>query len=78
MILLSIKPQWLFKRVLLIHVDVNPSYEEENTLPLLKKRHSRLQLEFEKALPEFVTCICYGKFPAILSIDSSRNVEVKL
>lgn len=57
--------------------DINPSYEEENNLPLLRKGHSRLQLKFEKALPESVTCICYGRFPAILSIDSSRNVEVK-
>lgn len=57
--------------------DINPSYEEENNLPLLRKGHSRLQLKFDSPLPESVTCICYGKFPAILSIDASRNVEVK-
>lgn len=83
----KIRPGWFYfqlsrngylKGYCLYMFDVNPSYEEENTLPLLKKRHSRLQLEFEKALPESVTCICYGKFPAILSIDSSRNVEIKL
>lgn len=57
--------------------DINPSYEEENNLPLLRKGHSRLQLKFDSPLPESVTCICYGKFPTILSIDASRNVEVK-
>lgn len=57
--------------------NINPSDENDDTLPLLRKGHTRLQLKFDKALPEAVTCICYGKFPALMSIDASRNVDVK-
>ncbi|XP_062579536.1 uncharacterized protein F54H12.2-like [Saccostrea cucullata] len=57
--------------------NINPSSENDDNLPLLRKGHTRLQIRFDKALPEAVTCICYAKFPALMSIDYSRNVEVK-
>ncbi|KAK3091490.1 hypothetical protein FSP39_020208 [Pinctada imbricata] len=57
--------------------DINTVYDPENNLPLLKKGHTRLQLKFETALQEAVTCVCYAHFPAILKIDAARNVEIK-
>ena len=57
--------------------DVNSVYDEGSNIPLLKKGHSRINLKFEKPLPEAVTCICYGQFPSVLRIDASRNVELK-
>jgi hypothetical protein len=44
----------------------------EDRLP--QQGHTRLELKFAKALPETVTVIAYGKFPALAKIDQSRNV----
>ena len=57
--------------------DVNTVYDSENNLSLMKRGQTRLQLKFDTALQEAVTCVCYAQFPAIMKIDSARNVEVK-
>ena len=38
--------------------------------------NTRLELKFSEALPETCTVIVYGKFPALLKINSSRNVTL--
>jgi hypothetical protein len=52
---------------------INPQgiYREDR---LTKRGHTRLELKFAKPLPETVTVIAYGKFPALANIDQSRNV----
>jgi hypothetical protein len=42
----------------------------------LKRGHTRLELRFAKPLPEPVTVIVYGTFPAVLEIDQSRTVRL--
>ena len=42
----------------------------------LKRGHTRLELRFAKPLPEPVTVIVYGTFPAALEIDQSRTVRL--
>lgn len=41
---------------------------------LVKRGTTRLELDFEEALPEVATVIVYGHFPALLRIDESRKV----
>lgn len=42
----------------------------------LKRGHTRLEMRFASPLPEAVTLIAYGSFPASLQIDKSRNVRL--
>lgn len=45
----------------------------DRRLPI-KRGHTRFEMQFAKPLPEAVTLILYGKFPACVSVDSERNV----
>lgn len=55
-----------------INEDNDNEYKDYVSLP--RRGHTRLQLQFEKALPESVTLIIYAHFPRTLQIDESRNV----
>ncbi len=42
----------------------------------LQRGSTRLELRFNSALPEAITVIVYGTFPATLQIDQARNVRL--
>jgi hypothetical protein len=45
-------------------------------LPLIRKGNLKVQATFGANLGENITVICYGKFPAVMKIDSSRDIIV--
>ena len=49
---------------------------DEEMFSRLKKAHTRLSARFDNELPEPVTAIIYGLFPAEFQIDHARNVTV--
>lgn len=42
----------------------------------LRRGHTRLELRFDKPLPEAVTVIVYGTYPGSLQVDASRDVRL--
>ncbi len=44
--------------------------------PPLSKANLKIEGSFDEALPENVTIIVYGKFPAMLEITDTRSVVV--
>lgn len=46
-------------------------------LTLLKQGNTRIEAQFNKALPTTVTCIAYATFPALFKITSSRDIIVE-
>jgi hypothetical protein len=55
-------------------IDPRGVYDESR---ILQRGHTRLELKFTSALPETCTVVVYGKFPALLQIDQSRNVTLE-
>ena len=43
-------------------------------LPLIKRGNLKIQATFNSNLAENTTVICYGKFPSVMKIDSSRDI----
>ena len=43
---------------------------------VIKRGNSRIELRMSKALPESVSVIVYGHFPAMMQIDGARNVVI--
>ena len=54
--------------------NINDTDKNENQLPLIKKGHTRLNIQFNKSLDSNCTVMIYGKFPSILRIDEARNI----
>jgi hypothetical protein len=48
--------------------------DDADHFPLMRKGNLKIQASFGKTLEENTTVICYGKFPGIMKIDSSRDV----
>ena len=49
---------------------------DDDVINLSKRSHTRLSIQFEKALPEPVSIILYGVFPATMQITHERNIIV--
>ena len=43
---------------------------------VIKRGNSRIELRMSKALPEPISVIVYGHFPAMMQIDGARNVVI--
>lgn len=59
--------------------DLEPDVREDadgSTWPTFKKGNLRIQMDFEKPLPESVSLIIYATFPSLFKIDSSRAVTI--
>ena len=54
---------------------IDPSCLNGEYMNLVKHDNVRLEMKFGTPLPETVTCIAYAEYPAILEIDSSRQVQ---
>jgi hypothetical protein len=50
--------------------------DDTEHLPLIRRGNLKVEATFSANLPENITVICYGKFPAVLKIDSSRDIIV--
>lgn len=50
--------------------------DDANHLPLIRRGNLKIQATFSDNLTENITVLCYGKFPNVLKIDSSRDVIV--
>ena len=50
--------------------------DRDKAFPIVRKGHTRLVLKLGEALTEPVTLLVYGRFPAMMEIDSARNVTV--
>ena len=46
----------------------------DTTYPRAKRGHTRMEISFKKALDKNYTLVTYALFPALLQIDSSRNL----
>ena len=57
-------------------LDVYGKRSEDRQLPI-RGGHTRLEIQFAKPLPEPVTLILYGKFPACMKVDRERNVTLE-
>ena len=51
--------------------------DRDKAFPIVRKGHTRIVLKFGEGLPEPVTVIVYGQFPAMMEIDQTRNVSVE-
>jgi hypothetical protein len=51
--------------------------DRENSFPVVRKGHTRLVMKLGQALSEATTVLVYGRFPAMMEIDSARNVTVQ-
>jgi hypothetical protein len=65
-----------FKRGYTIFVYELLPRDDVDHFPLIRKGNLKVQATFSTNLAENTTVICYGKFPAIMKIDSSRDVIV--
>jgi hypothetical protein len=51
--------------------------QQSPALSLVRKGLTRLELKFNRPLPETCVILIYGKFQALLEVDIARNVQVK-
>lgn len=54
--------------------DINPNMNEDE-LPLQKTGTVRLEMQFDRALPEAVQVLAYGEFLSCIQIDNTRAVQ---
>ena len=54
--------------------NINDTRKSENQLPLIKKGHTRLNIQFNKCFDSNCTVMLYAKFPSLLRIDEARNI----
>ena len=57
-------------------LDVYGKRKKSQRMPV-RAGHTRLEMKFAKPLPESVTVIVYGKFPACMKVDRERNVTLE-
>ena len=50
--------------------------DDTDHFPLMRRGNLKIQATFIQNLAENTTVLCYGKFPSVLKIDSSRDVIV--
>jgi hypothetical protein len=58
--------------------DLTPDREaDEEHISLPRQGNVRYEAQYNKPLPEPVTCILYAEFPGRVEIDNSRNGTVE-
>ncbi|XP_061173663.1 uncharacterized protein F54H12.2-like [Saccostrea echinata] len=53
---------------------LQPQFGNTDTLSLMNQASVRLELAFDQALTETVSCILYAEFPSYFEIDNTRNI----
>jgi hypothetical protein len=56
--------------------DIHGMSNGGNVMEIRRSANVRIQGTFSKALTSAVTCVVYGEFPAVMTIDETRNVTV--
>ena len=69
----------IFSKVFyILGVDLTPGREaNEEHISLPRQGNVRIEAQFNKPLPEPVTCIFYAEFHGHVEIDNARNVTVE-
>lgn len=57
---------------------LQPQFGNNETLSLVNHANVRLEIAFQQALRETVSCILYAEFPSYFEIDNTRNVIVSV
>ena len=58
--------------------EIEPQFDSDvNYLTLLKQGNTRIETQFNNALPSTTTCIVYATFPAMFSITNTRDVIIE-
>ena len=69
----QIQRNWFKEGYCLYLFDINGDKKDREA----QRAHTRLQLKFTEALSEPYTVIVYAKFPALMKIDTNRNVSLE-
>jgi hypothetical protein len=56
--------------------DIHGMSKGGNVMEIRRSANVRIQGTFSSALTSAITCVVYGEFPAIMTIDETRNVSV--
>ena len=65
------------KGIALYVFDVEPQFQTDHYLSLLKYGNLRIDCQFNKPLPEAVTCVLYVETPGYFEINKARDVVLK-
>ncbi|XP_078318974.1 uncharacterized protein LOC144620864 [Crassostrea virginica] len=57
---------------------LQPQFGNNETLSLVNHANVRIEIAFQQALRETVSCILYAEFPSYFEIDNTRNVIVSV